>query len=89
MRKAIQLIREGNFAAEVSIKLHEGHGEWGPTVLTAGIQMLDRVRWALRAGDVVEAAKESDVFRLVRENRTVEPSVESGFSDNEQSGFES
>jgi hypothetical protein len=88
-RKTTQLRREGGFAADVSIELHEGHGEWGPTLRLPDLQKLDRVRKALRAGDLVGAARDAQVFRLVPHTQLAGPPVAAGFNESEQSGLKS
>jgi hypothetical protein len=88
-RKTTQLVREGGFAADVSIELHEGHGEWGPTLRLPDLQKLDRVRRALRAGDLVGAARDAEVFRLVPQTQSGEPLAAAGFNETEQSGLKS
>jgi hypothetical protein len=65
-RKSVQLIHEGKFAAEVSIELVEDETGWSPYILPADIEKIDRVRIALRKGDVVMAAKDARVFELLR-----------------------
>jgi len=64
-RKSKQLIHEGKFAAEISIDLIEDETGWSPYVLPADIEKIDRVRLALRRGDVEAAAKEAKVFELL------------------------
>lgn len=85
--QASQLIREGQYAAEVLIALHDDGGEWGPTVTREDIQKLDRVRAALRAGDFKLAEKDAKIYRLVPYSADARPAA--GFGDNEQDGFQS
>lgn len=85
--QASQLIREGQYAAEVVIALHDDGGEWGPTVAPEDIQKLDRVRAALRAGDFSLAEMDAKVFRLVPYSAEARPAA--GFGDNEQDAFQS
>ncbi|MDR6818732.1 hypothetical protein J2X76_003914 [Neorhizobium sp. 2083] len=86
-RHASQLIREGNYVAEVDIELHEDGGEWSPTVGLDDIRKLDRVRRALRSGDLDGAGRDATVFRLVPHRGSGAPAL--GFHDNDQDGFES
>ena len=65
-RKSVQLIREGERVAEVSVEIEEA-GAWGATVGFADIAKLDRVRRALRAGDIRGALEDAKVYRLVPE----------------------
>jgi hypothetical protein len=60
-----QMIHEGHFAAEVEIGIDDDGSPWGPTVLKEDVVKLDRVRLALRRGDVSAAAKEAKVFELM------------------------
>jgi hypothetical protein len=85
--QASQLIREGQYAAEVLIALHDDGGEWGLTVTPEDIQKLDRVRTALRAGDFKLAEQDAKVYRLVPYHADSRPAA--GFGDNEQDGFQS
>ena len=65
--KSVQLIREGEHLAEVSVEL-EDVGEWGASMGYAEIAKLDRVRRALRSGNIRDALQEAKVFRLVPES---------------------
>ena len=58
-------IREGRYAADVDVELRYGETPWDPTIGPADIEKLDRVRLALRRGDVSAAAKEAKVFELL------------------------
>lgn len=64
-RHQTKLIREGEYAAEVEIDLIESEGDWGPCLSLEDAQKLDRVREALRRGDVDQAGKLGKVFRLL------------------------
>jgi hypothetical protein len=83
-----QFIREGQFVADVEIALNESDSDWGPTVSLPDIQKLDRVRSALRAGDIACAGREAKVFRLVPEPQDVGRQAFSGFKEGEQETFE-
>jgi hypothetical protein len=84
-RQASQLVREGQYAAEVAIELLEDGGDWGPTIAPDDIRKLDRVRVALRQGNLAEAEKDARLFRLVPYEGD-EISV-AGFGENEQDGY--
>lgn len=86
-RQASQLVREGRYAAEVTIDLLDEGDGWGPTIGPEDIRKLDRVRAALRDGDFGRAGKDARVFELVPYVQDA-PSV-AGFGDNEQDGFRS
>lgn len=82
---SVQLIREGEHLAEVSVKLEEV-GEWGACMGHAEIAKLDRVRRALRAGNIRDALEDAKVFRLVPESDREVPAV--GFGENPQEPIE-
>ncbi len=60
-----QLIREGQYAAEVEVTLIEGDSPWSPYVSKDDVEKLDRVRLALRSGNIAAAAKEARVYELL------------------------
>lgn len=64
-RKSSQLIHEGKYAAEVPITLVEDDAAWGPYVPVEDVRKIDRVRLALRRGDVAEASREAKVYELL------------------------
>ena len=84
-RQASQLVREGHYAAEVLVDLDEDGGDWGPTIAPQDISKLDRVRAALRSGDLKLAEKDARLFRLVPYQE--ETNAVPGFGDNEQDGY--
>ncbi len=59
------MIHEGRYAAEVEVRVDENGSPWGPTVNKEDVYKSDRVRLALRRGDIAEAAKEAKVFELL------------------------
>jgi hypothetical protein len=63
-RRTRKLIREGKYAAEVSVELIEDETAWSPYLSLDDARKLDAVRLALRAGDVAAAAKHGRVFEL-------------------------
>jgi hypothetical protein len=62
---SFRFIHEGKYAADVQVDLDYDDNAWGPTLLPADVQKLERVRLALRRGDVKAAAKEAKVFELM------------------------
>jgi hypothetical protein len=64
IRKSVELIHEGRYAAEVAVELIEDDTGWSPYLSLEDAKMLDAVRLALRRGDVAEAAKHGRVFEL-------------------------
>ena len=63
-RKTVKLIHEGKYAAEVSVDLIEDDTAWSPYLSPEDVRKLDRVRLALRRGDVAAAAREAKVYAL-------------------------
>ena len=64
-RKSVKLVREGKYAAEITIDLLEEPGGWSPYLSVQDAEKLDIVRMALRRGDVFAAAKHGRVFELL------------------------
>ena len=64
-RKSKQLIHEGKYAAEVPIELIEDETGWSPYVSSEDVRKIDRVRLALRRGDIAAATREARVFELL------------------------
>ena len=60
-----RFIHEGKYAAEVPVDLHSDDRAWAPTLSPSDVQKLERVRLALRRGDIKAAAKEAKVFELL------------------------
>ena len=60
-----KLVHEGDFVAEVNVKLIEAEDEWAPYLSLEDASKLDDVRAALRSGDMKTARKLSKVFRLM------------------------
>jgi hypothetical protein len=58
-----ELIREGGFLAVVTVHWETDHG-WGPTISAEDAFKLDRVRAALKRGDVAAAKLEAQVYRV-------------------------
>jgi hypothetical protein len=63
-RRVHELVREGAYVAEVDVTLIETDHEWSPYILAADTRKLDKVRLALREGDLKTAAKLSRVYEL-------------------------
>ena len=59
-----KFIREGKYAAEVSVELIEDETAWSPYLSPGDARTLDNVRLALRRGDIAEAAKYGRVYEL-------------------------
>lgn len=65
IRKSVELVREGKYAAEVPIELIEEEGGWSPYLSIEDAKKLETVRLVLRAGDLSAAAKHGRVFELL------------------------
>jgi hypothetical protein len=52
-----KLVHEGDYVAEVEVHLIEADEGWPPYLTLEDAERFDRVREALRKGDVSEAAK--------------------------------
>ncbi len=60
-----KLVHEGEYAAEVEVQLIESAEGWGPYLSLDDARKLDRVREALRRGDLKQASKFARVYRLM------------------------
>jgi len=59
-----KLVHEGDYAAEVEVRLIESEEGWSPYLSLEDAEKLDEVREALRHGDVKAAGKLARVFHL-------------------------
>ncbi len=64
LQKHTKLVRERDYVAEVPVELIEAGDPWAPYLSQEEARRLDRVRLALRRGDVATAAKHGRVYRL-------------------------
>jgi len=64
-RTRVELVREGKYAAEVSVELIGEEGGWSPYLSLDYARKLDSIKLALRRGDIAEASKYSRVFELM------------------------
>lgn len=64
-RQSTQFIHEGKYAAQVPIEVVDDETPWSPTISVEEMRKLDRVRLALRRGDIADAAKEARIFELL------------------------
>ena len=61
-----RLVREGDFVAEVDVRLIEAEGGWAPYLSLDDAYRLDDVRQALQSGDIRRASRlASRVYRLM------------------------
>jgi hypothetical protein len=58
------VIREGRFVAEIAIRCEENGSPWSPVVVKEDEFKADRVRAALRRGDVAAARQDALLFEL-------------------------
>jgi hypothetical protein len=66
-RRQVQLIREGDYLAEVEVTALEDTDPaagWGPYFSLEDSKRLERVREAMRANDLATASREAKLFRL-------------------------
>ena len=63
-QKRIHRVHEGQYVAEVEVTLTDFDAAWGPYLDNKDVIKLDKVRRALRAGDIAEALKYALVYRL-------------------------
>jgi hypothetical protein len=64
--KTVKHIHEGKYAAYVQITLHYDGSGWDPTIDREDVEKLERVRVALRRGDIAAAARHGEVFELTK-----------------------
>jgi hypothetical protein len=64
IRRTVELIHEGRYAAEVPVALIEDDTGWSPYFSLEDAQKLKTVRLALKRGDVAAAAKLACIFEL-------------------------
>ena len=58
-------VRVGNFLAEVKVDLIPDDGAWGPYLSADDAMKLDRVRQALKRGDIAAASQDAQVFEVL------------------------
>ena len=63
--RTVELIREGKYIAEVEVELLVDETVWSPYLTPEGVEKLDAVRLALRAGDVEAATQQAKVYEMV------------------------
>ncbi len=64
-QKAVRFVHADKYAAKVEIELIPDDGAWGPYLSSEDAMKLDRVRVALKRGDLAAAAREAHVFELM------------------------
>jgi len=64
-RKTVRLVREGNYAVEVTVDLIKDETGWSPYFSPDDATKLDEARSALRAGDLARATQYGRVFELM------------------------
>ena len=63
-RKAIKLLREGKYAAEVVVEYIEDETGWSPYLCLEDARKLEAVRVALRDGDIGAVSIHGRIFEL-------------------------
>jgi len=64
-KRRTKFIHEGQYAAEVDVKLIESQDGWVPYLSLEDAQKLDEVRTALRRGDLQRASQIARIFKLL------------------------
>ena len=64
-RRAFRFVHTDKYAAEVEVELIPDDGAWGPYLSREDALKLDRVRSALKRGDISAASREARVFQLM------------------------
>lgn len=64
-RKSFRFVHTEKYAAEVEVELVPDDNAWGPYLTMDDALKLDRVKDALKRGDVAAASREARVFRLM------------------------
>ena len=59
-----KLVHEGNYVAEVNVKIMDAGKGWSLYLFLQDAYKLDEVREALRQGDLKRATKSARVYRL-------------------------
>jgi hypothetical protein len=60
--KTIELIREGEYLAEVDVELRDDAGEWSPAYSLEDARKMEAVRMALRSEDILAASRLARIF---------------------------
>ena len=63
-RHSTKIVREGQYVAEVDVKLIDSGEDWSPYLSLEDAYKLDDVRDALRRSDIKAAARFAKVFTL-------------------------
>jgi len=64
-RRAFRFVHTDKYAAEVEVELIPDDDAWGPYLSKEDALKLDRVRSALKRGDIAAASREARVFQLM------------------------
>jgi hypothetical protein len=62
--RSVQRLKEGQFYAEVQVNFEYLGPDWDYVVGPDDLSKIERVREALKSGDVVTASREAKVFKL-------------------------
>jgi hypothetical protein len=63
-RNSTKLVHEGDYAAEIEVVLIEDETGWSPYLSPQDAAKIDKVRRALRAGEIKTASTLAKVYRL-------------------------
>ena len=58
-------LRHGNLMAEITVKLAPDDGAWGPYLSLEDAEKIERMDEALKAGDIVAAAKDAKIYEVM------------------------
>jgi hypothetical protein len=64
-RRVARFVHTEKYAAEVQVDLIPDDGAWGPYLSLEDASKLDRVRQALKRGDIATASREARVYELL------------------------
>jgi len=64
-KRKMKLVQEGEYVAEVEIDLLYTDNEWSPTISVADALKLDKVRAALKKGNIETASQLAQVYKLL------------------------
>ena len=62
--KKTHSIRVGNYMAEVAVDFEYRGEDWGYTIGMEDVEKIERVRAALKSGNIAQARKEAKIFEL-------------------------
>lgn len=64
-KRKMKLVQEGEYVAEVEIEMQYTDDEWSPTISVSDALKLDKVRAALKKGNIEAASQLAQVYKLL------------------------